>query len=90
MLSIVVNDLCAGIVARLFVAQQGPLVHDLGAMPSMSTDMSVERLESWLKTLPKNALRMMTISPHVEAQYDYKRLQCLLKWHVQETLCERI
>ena len=53
-------------------------MHDLGALPKSEVPMSVEDLTKWIKSLPPNTLRMMTISPKDEAEINYARLKCLL------------
>ena len=56
---------------------QGPIVHDLGAMPPADSAMSTERFEQLLDSIP--SLRVMTISPRLEAEQHYQRIKALLK-----------
>ena len=56
---------------------QGPIVHDLGAMPATDSDMSVEDFETLLDSIPR--LKVMTISPHLEAAVNYSRLKSLIR-----------
>ena len=56
---------------------QGPIVNDLGAMPPTQYDMSLAEFETLLDAMPQ--LRVMTISPHLEADENYARTHTLLK-----------
>ena len=56
---------------------QGPIVNDLGAMPVSDVAMPLVRFEQLLDSIP--SLRVMTISPHVDAKDGYQRIQALLK-----------
>ncbi|XP_065176076.1 N-acetylglucosamine-6-phosphate deacetylase-like [Sycon ciliatum] len=58
---------------------EGPCVHDLGAMPDRGEVPSPEWLREWIDNLPPGVLKMMTISPRVEAAVGYARLKCLLE-----------
>ncbi len=56
---------------------QGPIIHDLGAMPATDSGMSVGDFETLLDSIPR--LKMMTISPHLEAAISYSRLKALIR-----------
>ena len=61
----------------LVLALQGPIVNDLGAMPPTKQDMSLTEFEKLLDAMPH--LRVMTISPHLEAEENYARMRTLLR-----------
>ena len=62
----------------LLLPVQGPIVNDLGAMPPTKHDMPLSEFESLLDAMPQ--LRVMTISPHLEAAGEnYARIRALLK-----------
>ena len=52
-------------------------MNDLGAMPVSDAAMPLVRFEQLLDSIP--GLRVMTISPHVDARDGYQRIQALLK-----------
>lgn len=56
---------------------QGPIINDLGAMPVTDNSMSLVDFEKMLDSIPR--LKLMTISPHLEASVDYQRLRALVK-----------
>ncbi len=56
---------------------QGPVVHDLGAMPPTDSDISLEDFERLVDSIP--GLKVMTISPHLEAARGYERIRALVK-----------
>ena len=56
---------------------QGPIVNDLGAMPPSNSTMTLKEFESLLDSIPH--LKVMTISPHLEAPGGYRRLNALLE-----------
>ena len=70
---------CNGEVMRnvWVCVNQGPIVNDLGAMPVSDAAMPLVRFEQLLDSIP--SLRVMTISPHVDAKDGYQRIQALLK-----------
>lgn len=53
------------------------MVHDLGAMPPVPSDISLADFEELLDSIP--SLKMMTISPHLEAARGYERIRALVK-----------
>lgn len=64
---------------------EGPLVASLGAMGKTQTDWTDSEFEDFVKgMLP--GLRIMTISPAVEAKHEYRRLRLLLKHRVLPAL----
>ena len=58
-------------------------MHDLGAMPPSDSTMSTERFEQLLDSIP--SLKVMTISPHLEAVCRYQRMEALLKRYGYES-----
>lgn len=52
-------------------------MNDLGAMPATDCNMPLAEFEKLLDHIP--ALRVMTISPHLEAQVGYARLEALVR-----------
>ena len=52
-------------------------MNDLGAMPPTKQDMTLSEFEKLLDAMPH--LKMMTISPHLEAEEDFARMRALLK-----------
>ncbi len=62
---------------KIRLTAQGPIVHDLGAMPPSNAAMGQEEFERLLDSIP--GLRVMTISPHVEANEGYRRIMALLE-----------
>jgi len=61
----------------IILLDQGPIVNDLGAMPVSDSAMPLVKFEQLLESIP--SLRVMTISPHVDARDGYQRIQALLK-----------
>lgn len=60
------------------------MVNDCGALPSARPDMNLVDFKQLVKTIPK--LKVMTISPHLEAQCDYNRLKFLLENNILPSL----
>ena len=56
---------------------QGPIITDLGGLPGSYNEMMSDEFERLLEKMGQ--LKIMTISPHAEASYDYRRIECLLK-----------
>ena len=52
-------------------------MNDLGAMPPTKHNMPLSEFESLLDAMPQ--LRVMTISPHLDANENYARIHALLK-----------
>ena len=52
-------------------------MNDLGAMPPTKHDMSLPEFENLLNAMPH--LKVMTISPHLDAKENYARMRTLLK-----------
>lgn len=64
---------------------EGPLVASLGAMGKTQTEWSDTEFEDFVKSLLPG-LRIMTISPSVEAKHDFRRIRILLKHRVLPAL----
>lgn len=52
-------------------------MNDLGAMPPTDRDISLDGFERLLDAIP--SLKVMTISPHLEAARDYERIKALVR-----------
>ena len=52
-------------------------MNDLGAMPPTARDISLDDFEKLLDAIPR--LKVMTISPHLEADRDYERIKALVR-----------
>lgn len=52
------------------------MVNDYGGLPESDRDISLEEFERLIDSIP--SLKLMTISPHIEAKSNYLRLQALL------------
>ena len=65
------------IITFFTLFMQGPIVHDLGAMPPSDTAISLDGFEQLLDSIPSP--RVMTISPHLEAGEGYGRMKALLQ-----------
>jgi len=61
----------------VFPLLQGPIVNDLGAMPPSNSSMALDEFESLLDSIPH--LKVMTISPHLEALGGHCRIKALLE-----------
>ena len=59
------------------------MVNDLGGLPPSQQDISLTEFHSLLDSMP--SLRVMTISPHLEASHNYLRIQAL----VNRSICSR-
>lgn len=64
---------------------EGPLVASLGAMGKTQTEWTDSEFEDFIKSMLPG-LRVMTISPAVEAKHEYRRLRLLLKHRVLPAL----
>lgn len=53
------------------------MVNDLGAMPPTDRDISLDNFERLLDAIP--SLKVMTISPHLEAARGYERIKALVR-----------
>ena len=53
------------------------MVHDLGAMPPGESNMSLGDFEKLVDSIP--SLKVMTISPHLEAARNYERIRALVR-----------
>ena len=56
---------------------QGPIITDLGGLPGSYNEMTSDEFEQLLEKM--GHLKLMTISPHAEASYEYRRIKSLLK-----------
>ncbi|XP_072045104.1 N-acetylglucosamine-6-phosphate deacetylase-like [Amphiura filiformis] len=54
---------------------EGPIVNDCGGLPQGNSEMPLDEFSRLLDTMP--SCKMMTISPHVEAKSNYKRIKML-------------
>ena len=52
-------------------------MNDLGGLPESERDMSETDFELLIDSIP--SIKIMTISPHIEAKHNYKRLKILIK-----------
>ena len=52
-------------------------MNDLGAMPTSDNNMSLAGFEELINSIPH--LKMMTISPHLEAGVGYQRIKALVE-----------
>ena len=59
-------------------------MNDLGAMPPSDSSMKLGDFESLLDSIPH--LKVMTISPHLEAKDGYQKIKALLKRGVTPAL----
>ena len=55
---------------------QGPIVNDLGAMPTSNAAMPLDEFERLLDSA--SGLRVMTISPHLESRDNYSKIKALV------------
>lgn len=55
---------------------EGPIVNDLGAMPTSNAAMPLDEFERLLDSAP--GLRVMTISPHLESRDNYSKIKALV------------
>ncbi|XP_019859635.1 PREDICTED: uncharacterized protein LOC109587857 [Amphimedon queenslandica] len=56
---------------------EGPLVNDFGGLPESERHMTETDFELLIDSIP--SIKIMTISPHIEARHNYKRLKLLIK-----------
>ncbi|XP_077991798.1 N-acetylglucosamine-6-phosphate deacetylase-like [Glandiceps talaboti] len=56
---------------------EGPIVNDLGGLPSSDTAMSIPEFQALLDKMP--SCKLMTISPHVDVKSGYQRIKLLLE-----------
>ena len=68
----------------IIIIIQGPIVNDLGGLPDSDNEMDEAQFETLINRIP--SLKLMTISPHLEAQNGYKRLKLLIKKQVPTSL----
>jgi len=59
------------------IHSEGPIITDLGGLPGSYNEMTSDEFEQLLEKM--GHLKIMTISPHAEASYNYRRIKCLLK-----------
>ncbi|XP_011409136.1 PREDICTED: N-acetylglucosamine-6-phosphate deacetylase-like, partial [Amphimedon queenslandica] len=63
---------------------EGPLVNDFGGLPESERDMTETDFELLIDSIP--SIKIMTISPHIEARHNYKRLKLLIKKGIKPSL----
>ncbi|KAG5463833.1 hypothetical protein LSCM1_00004 [Leishmania martiniquensis] len=63
---------------------EGPVIHDRGGLPECKSDMSLEEFKQLVASMP--SLRVMTISPHIDAQCNYEKIRHLLERKVRVAL----
>lgn len=68
----------------IIIIIQGPIVNDLGGLPDSDNEMDEAQFETLINRIP--SLKLMTISPHLEAQNGYKRLKLLIKKYIPTSL----
>ena len=61
------------------------MVNDLGGLPPSDTAIPLDGFEQLLDSLAPS-LKVMTISPHLEAQGSYQRMKALLDRWVEGSL----
>ncbi|GET93063.1 N-acetylglucosamine-6-phosphate deacetylase-like protein [Leishmania tarentolae] len=63
---------------------EGPVIHDRGGLPECKSEISLDEFKRLVDSMP--SLRIMTISPHVEARCNYEKIRHLLKKKVRVAL----
>ncbi|ESL09711.1 N-acetylglucosamine-6-phosphate deacetylase-like protein [Trypanosoma rangeli SC58] len=63
---------------------EGPVIHDLGGLPVCENRWSLERFKALCATMP--SMRIMTISPHIDARSNYELIRHLLRIGVRPAL----
>ncbi|KAK7197257.1 N-acetylglucosamine-6-phosphate deacetylase-like protein [Novymonas esmeraldas] len=63
---------------------EGPVIHDRGGLPECRTEMSLDEFKGLVASMP--SLRVMTISPHIEARSGYAKIRHLLEKKVRVAL----
>ena len=59
-------------------------MNDLGGLPDSDNEMDEAQFETLINKIP--SLKLMTISPHLEAQNGYKKLKLLIKKYIPTSL----
>ncbi|CBZ25843.1 N-acetylglucosamine-6-phosphate deacetylase-like protein [Leishmania mexicana MHOM/GT/2001/U1103] len=63
---------------------EGPVIHDRGGLPECKSEISLDDFKRLVNSMP--SLRVMTISPHIEARCNYEKIRHLLKKKVRVAL----
>lgn len=63
---------------------EGPVINDRGGLPECKTELSLDGFKALVATMP--SLRVMTISPHIEARCNYEKIRYLLQRNVRVAL----
>ncbi|KAG5489885.1 hypothetical protein JKF63_00002 [Porcisia hertigi] len=63
---------------------EGPVIHDRGGLPKCKSEMSLHDFKRLVASMP--SLRVMTISPHIEARSGYQKIRHLLKEKIRVAL----
>ncbi|KAG5464564.1 hypothetical protein LSCM4_00002 [Leishmania orientalis] len=63
---------------------EGPVIHDRGGLPECKSEMNLDDFKRLVASMP--SLRVMTISPHIEAQCNYEKIRHLLEKKVRVAL----
>ncbi|KPA79809.1 N-acetylglucosamine-6-phosphate deacetylase-like protein [Leptomonas pyrrhocoris] len=90
-----VNECIAGIEKRVGkyaadncilggIHAEGPVINDRGGLPECKTELNLDSFKALVATMP--SLRVMTISPHIEARCNYEKIRYLLHRRVRVAL----
>lgn len=63
---------------------EGPIIHDRGGLPECKAELNLDSFKDLVATMP--SLRVMTISPHIEARCNYEKIRYLLQRRVRVAL----
>ncbi|ORC86214.1 putative N-acetylglucosamine-6-phosphate deacetylase-like protein [Trypanosoma theileri] len=63
---------------------EGPVIHDRGGLPSCNSRWTLEQFKKLCTTMP--SMRVMTISPHIDASSNYELIKHLLHIGVRPSL----
>lgn len=63
---------------------EGPIIHDRGGLPACCTTHSLDQFKRLCASMP--SLRVMTISPHLDAMCGYERIRHLMQLGVRPSL----
>ncbi|XQJ31468.1 N-acetylglucosamine-6-phosphate deacetylase-like protein [Leishmania guyanensis] len=63
---------------------EGPVILDRGGLPECKSEMSLDDFKRLVDSMP--SLRVMTISPHIEARCNYEKMRYLLEKKVRVAL----
>lgn len=63
---------------------EGPVIHDRGGLPECKNEMGIDDFRQLVASMP--SLRVMTISPHIDARSNYQKIRHLLEKKVRVAL----